>query len=433
MSSSNYGYELDPYRKLRDPHGAKGVRQFEVVVQDKASISQNQQLLIRFPNLGSDDVIVPGTARLAFTISLTSATDKNRTLVQNIGRAIVKKIVIKISGHEVATIDDSDIYHCYTDLWKTSQERDNAQYQGIDTSDDRNIIALRVGAEDAVATVVEDKAVADTFGNRFYIPLDFELLDSHMPFYQSALRDRLEYYLTFNDYSRVIMSTDVTAKYQIDDISLEFEKVTQKDLARSIKTQYDSKLVFYYDRIYSHGPLIKDKSDTKWNINLDQPASSLKGILMLFEDPAADFARDTEAFYNPKITNVAVAIEGVSNQLYAQGMPPYRQWDEASKFFAASPGSKRDPEVVKAIKGAALADVTLRDFLSTKYALWLDLRLSHDDKLHGSGRRIGKVSEGMTIRITKEAETAGKLNVYIYSIMDAQVNIENGRFLNAIF
>ena len=27
---------------------------------------------------------------------------------------------------------DSDVYHCYNDLWMTAQERENAQYQGID-------------------------------------------------------------------------------------------------------------------------------------------------------------------------------------------------------------------------------------------------------------------------------------------------------------
>ena len=55
-------------------------------------IDQAQDLLARFPNLGSDDVIIPGTANLSFNIELTSTTDPNRTLVSNIGRAIIKKI-----------------------------------------------------------------------------------------------------------------------------------------------------------------------------------------------------------------------------------------------------------------------------------------------------------------------------------------------------
>ncbi|MEW8547632.1 MAG: hypothetical protein AB2693_29340 [Candidatus Thiodiazotropha sp.] len=65
-----------------------------------------------------------------------------------------------------------------------------------------------------------DKAIADTFSDRFIIPLDFELLETHMPFYQSALGDRLEYELTFNAYDRVIQATGNTkASYTIEGIS----------------------------------------------------------------------------------------------------------------------------------------------------------------------------------------------------------------------
>ena len=43
-----------------------------------------------------------------------------------------------------------------------------------------------------------------------------------MLFYQSTLGDRLEYELTFNDYSRVIQATgDADASYDIENVSLE--------------------------------------------------------------------------------------------------------------------------------------------------------------------------------------------------------------------
>ena len=436
MASSQYGYKLNPHRRLRDPLGVKGIRQSVAITNNPSTIDANQQLLVRFPNLGAHDVIVPGTARLAFTISLTS-TDANRTVVQNLGRAVVKKTTIKISGNEVMSIDDSDVYGCYNDLWKTSQERANAQYQGIDTSTNQNVTKIRVAAGDKDATVAADKAIADAYGNRFYIPLDFELLESHMPFYQSALGDRLEYELTFNDYSRVIKATgDTTASYTIENISLEYDMVTELELARMIRDQYTRRLAILYDRVLRHRKLTKNKSDTLWNINLNVPARSMKGILMLFEDPASDGAawgRKTESFYNPKITKVEVTIEGVPNQLYSQGMRAYQQWDEAKKLFAASPNSKRNPNVAMVAKDLALADVSLGQFLTTKYSLWLDMRTTDDDQLHGSGRKIENASEGVTIQITKNAETAGKLNVYLYVIEDGQLNIEDGRFISALY
>lgn len=431
MAASQYGRKLNPYRRLRDPLGVKGVRQSVVVTNNPSTIDQNQQLLVRFPNLGAHDVIVPGTARLAFTIKLTS-NDANRTVVQNLGRAIVKKTTIKISGNEVMSIDDSDMYHCYQDLWMTPPQRANAQYQGIDQSENRNVTRIRIGAGNKDETDTEDAAIAVAFKNRFYIPLDFELLETHTPFYQSALGDRLEYELTFNDYSRVVVASgDTDASYSIDNIALEFDMVTQPDLGRQIRQQYAGRLPILYDRVLRHRKIAVNKADTLWNINLNVPARSMKGILMLFEDPAAAFQRDTEAFYNPKITKVEVTIEGVPNQLYSQGLRAYQQWDEARKHFAS--GSKQHPEVSMVAKDLALADVSLGQFVTKKFALWLDLRTTDDDQLHGSGRRVENASEGVTIQISKLGEASHALNIYLYVLMDAQLNIEDGRFVSALY
>ena len=211
---STYGNKLNPYRKIREPHSVKGIRQSVVITNNPSTIDQNQQLLVRFPNLGSNDVIVPGTVRLAFEIELNSKTDANATIYPNIGRAIIKKTTIRISGNEIMSIDDSDIYHCYIDLWKSPSERINMAYQGICKP---NMLKHRVGAGDAGVNKV-DQAIANAYGNRFCIPLDFELLETHMPFYQAGLGDRLEYELTFNDYNKVIKSSDNTSSYTIKNI-----------------------------------------------------------------------------------------------------------------------------------------------------------------------------------------------------------------------
>ena len=363
-----------------------------VITNNPSSIDRNQQLLVRFPNLGKDDVIVPGTA-----ITLASE-DANRTVVQDLGRAIMKKLTIKIGGNEVMSIDDSDVFHYYNDLWKTSPETANGHYQGIDASDNRNTTRIPVSAGNGDSSVVADKAIADAFGDRFFTPLDFELLESHMPFHQSALDDRLEYELAFIYYNRVIQAAgDVDASYHIGGISLEYDMVTLPMLAQMIDNQYKGRLAILYDRVLRHRKMTMDRSNTLWNINLNVSARSMKGILMLFENVAVQqpFARNTEAFYNLQITKVEVTIKGIPNQLYSQGMRAYQMWDEAKKYFA--PGSKRHPEVGTAAKDLALADVNLGEFLSSKSSLWLDLSTSDDDRLHGSGRRIENASDGITI------------------------------------
>ena len=174
-----------------------------------SEIDQNQELVVRFPNLGSDDVIVPGTANLSFNIELSSTADLNRTLVSNIGRAIVKKLAVKFEGNKIMSIDDYDIFTCNRDLWKTALEKKNAIRQGIISAGGFTLgcMKLRMNAKDkSAAPPPQDKAIADAYGNKFIIPLDFEILDSAAPFYQAGLGNRLCYEITFNDYNRVISS-----------------------------------------------------------------------------------------------------------------------------------------------------------------------------------------------------------------------------------
>ena len=89
-----FGKTLNPERLLRTSRGIKRSRQKVIVTHNPSEIDQNQLLLVRFPNLGSDDVIVPGTANLSFDIVLNSKVDTKRTLVNNIGRAIVKRLTV---------------------------------------------------------------------------------------------------------------------------------------------------------------------------------------------------------------------------------------------------------------------------------------------------------------------------------------------------
>ena len=74
-------------------------------------------------------------ANLSFNIELTSTINANRTLVSNIGRAIIKKLAVKFEGNEIMSIDDFDIFACYQDLWKAKSEKRNAIRQGIISTD----------------------------------------------------------------------------------------------------------------------------------------------------------------------------------------------------------------------------------------------------------------------------------------------------------
>ena len=104
-----YGKQLNPESFLRTPEGIKGTRQKVIVTHNPSEIDQTQELLVRFPNLGSDDVIIPGIAKLSFNVELTSAVDVNRTLVSNIGRAIIKNLAVKFEENEMMSVDKFNV------------------------------------------------------------------------------------------------------------------------------------------------------------------------------------------------------------------------------------------------------------------------------------------------------------------------------------
>ena len=108
-------------------------------------------------------------------------------------------------------------------------------------------------------------------------------------------------------------------------------------------------------------------------------------------------------------------------------MRSFEQYDEACKYFAEG----RLANDVQA--QLQLYDVSLGEYLVNKYASWLNFRMIDEHELHGMGRRIENASEGITLKIEKKAETAGALNAYIYLIMDAQLNIQSGAYVSAVY
>ena len=109
-------------------------------------------------------------------------------------------------------------------------------------------------------------------------------------------------------------------------------------------------------------------------------------------------------------------------------MRSFEQYDEICKYFAE--GKQRDNDVNEIQKHLQLYDLSLGEYLTDRYALRLDFRTIDENKLHETCRHIENASEGITLQIEKKAESAGALNAYIYLIMDAQLNIQNGAYVS---
>ena len=67
----------------------------------------------------------------------------NRTLVGNLGRNIIRKLVVKLEGNEFISIDDYDVLYSYYDCWKCTTERVNTVFQGIVEADGQSENAIK--------------------------------------------------------------------------------------------------------------------------------------------------------------------------------------------------------------------------------------------------------------------------------------------------
>ena len=128
------GYKLDPQRSLRKGFDLKGLHQHIIKMNNPNTIGPDELLTVRFPDLKENQVIIPNTTKLTFNISL-AGTDVNRTLVKNLGRNIIRKLVVKLEGNEIISTDDYDVLYSYYDCWKCTTKRLNAVFQGIVEAD----------------------------------------------------------------------------------------------------------------------------------------------------------------------------------------------------------------------------------------------------------------------------------------------------------
>ena len=159
-----------------------------------------------------------------------------------------------------------------------------------------------------------------------------------------------------------------------------------------------------------------DKSTTSMNWNINAPAKSLRGLVILFEDVTAQplFGRNPESFLNPKITKVDIVIEGSPNQIYPQWFKPFKSFDEAHKMMARAD-----------LQHTNLLFITEGSLFNNDNALVIDFRKTDQQDLHAAGTKVENGQKGITLLITRQNTGLGTVNAYIYMVLDAQQVISN--------
>ena len=166
---SVYG-ELDPMVEHRTQFAIKGKREHIAKVNMPNIAYPNQHIDIEILHGSRDHVIVPDTVKITFNFDIES-TDKARSVANNVGRALVKKNVLMLGSKDIDTINNSDIYDSYKDLYLIGKECEEKLLQGIQST---NRLTARVGVNKADGTsltvTTQENAIKKAFDKRFAIP-----------------------------------------------------------------------------------------------------------------------------------------------------------------------------------------------------------------------------------------------------------------------
>ena len=124
--------ELNPTDEKRIQFLFTGKREHLVKVNVLNAAHHNRHFGVKIPSGPHKHAIVPDSLRLRFNFDLES-TDKTRSTVNNIGRAIVQKKTLLFGSHEIQSINNADIVNTYNNLYLDKNDRENCILQGIQT------------------------------------------------------------------------------------------------------------------------------------------------------------------------------------------------------------------------------------------------------------------------------------------------------------
>ena len=126
---SVYG-ELAPMAEHRTQFAFKCKREYIATINIPNIAYPGQHLKIIIPQGSADHVIVLDTIKITFDLEIES-TDKSCSVVNNVGRALVKKKALRLGSKKIEVINNSCTYDAYKDLYLSEKECKEKILQGI--------------------------------------------------------------------------------------------------------------------------------------------------------------------------------------------------------------------------------------------------------------------------------------------------------------
>ena len=414
--------KLNPNILPKQTGGLKAERTFHRVTFTPSSAKPGETLYVSVPTLSENLLLVPHTLALRFNLAIQPDTADKRYCVNNIARNIVSKMKVKFAGECLLDLNRYDLYNTYKDLFKWPKDRNALVEWGIGSVNLRKLrsdTAPKPTDSSGETAVADATRVSTAYGKKYVIPLDFEAVTNHGAFYPRVLGSEMQFEVTLAD-STNILQQDSSASalsgsihpYSMTNIELQYETIHSDTLARSAMAEYSAGKAFLYDHVTLYKSIsFLDKTDDLITQTVNIPRRSLTGLLLLFVKPFEAGKRDSEAFHNPNITRVSVSVNGVPNKVYSQGLDPAAIYGEVTRRFQDF--------------------VSPTDFFKDKYALWVDMRTSDDNDIHGQGLKLVSTQDGVTLEIKRTLNTSAgntdKINCHIFVVSDAQMSIEGNQ------
>ena len=112
----------------------------------------SQHVDIEIPHGSRNHVIVRNTVKITFNLDIES-TDKTRSVVNYVGRALVKKKVLMLGSKDIDMINNSDIYDTHKNLYLSEEEHKEKLLQGIQLANGLKAHLSATKADDTTLTV----------------------------------------------------------------------------------------------------------------------------------------------------------------------------------------------------------------------------------------------------------------------------------------
>jgi len=180
-------------------------------------------LYVSVPKLNVNEVLVPGSLVLIFSIDL-SGGHANNFLVQNVMRVLIDRLHLRFGGTTLQDTVSYSIYKIFDDLFLSQEERDKWILEGIQSED---LCKIHSDAGDKKTSGVDaENKLNEVYGSKYQIRLDHQILTDHGIFYPQGLYNDLVFEVTLAEAEHVVIGTDTTQlKYKLTNIQLEYKMI----------------------------------------------------------------------------------------------------------------------------------------------------------------------------------------------------------------